>query len=128
MSQKIVEIQGAQLISSYNFIRLLLKLYPMKSLLLSTTLLLLSVITVAQMEPKPVLENEDIDRFINTHKQMSREFEQLDEQFEEEEDENMPYTELLQSYEEAFNVDEAVEIIEKYGWDKETCISWQQNQ
>lgn len=92
----------------------------MKSILILTAFVFLSIITVAQTAPRKVLENEDIDRFINTHEQMSIEFEELDEQFEEDEDENITYAELLQSYEEALDMDEAVMIIEKYGWDKET--------
>ena len=92
----------------------------MKLLFTLSALLIVTATVVAQTTPGPVLENEDIDRFIDTYEQMDREFEQLDEQFDDEEEEDLTYAELLQSYKEIFIVGEAIEIIEKYGWDKET--------
>jgi hypothetical protein len=75
----------------------------------------------AQNELKPVLKSADIDRFINTYQPMAAEFELLADEFEDEEDsENMTYDAVLRSFESGLDNDEAVAILEKYGWEKST--------
>ena len=75
----------------------------------------------AQNELKPVLKSGDIDRFINTYEPMVSEFELLSDEIEDEEDsENMTYDAVLRSFESGLDNDEAVAILEKYGWEKST--------
>ena len=75
----------------------------------------------AQNELKPVLKSADIDRFINTYEPMAAEFELLADQFEDEEDsENMTYDAVLRGFESGLDNNEAVAILEKYGWEKST--------
>ena len=75
----------------------------------------------AQNELKPVLKPGDIDRFINTYEPMFSEFELLADEIEDEEDsENMTYDAVLRSFESGLDNNEAVVILEKYGWEKST--------
>ena len=75
----------------------------------------------AQNELKPVLNSADIDRFINTYEPMAAEFELLADQFDDEEDsESMTYDSVLRGFESGLDNDEAVAILEKYGWEKST--------
>ena len=75
----------------------------------------------AQNELKPVLKSGDIDRFINTYEPMFSEFELLSDEIEDEEDfDNMTYDSVLRSFESGLDNDEAVAILEKYGWEKST--------
>ena len=75
----------------------------------------------AQNQLKPVLKSGDIDRFINTYESMVSEFELLSDEIEDEEDwENMTYDSVLRSFESGLDNDEAVAILEKYGWEKST--------
>ena len=75
----------------------------------------------AQNELKPVLKSADIDRFINTYEPMAAEFELLADQFDDEEDsESMTYDAVLRGFESGLDNDEAVAILEKYGWEKST--------
>ena len=75
----------------------------------------------AQNELKPVLKSADIDRFINTYEPMAAEFELLADQFDDEEDsEDMTYDAVLRGFESGLDNDEAVAILEKYGWEKST--------
>jgi hypothetical protein len=100
----------------------------MKTETLKTLLILLVIGFVfsnqslkAQNELKPVLNSGDIDRFINTHKPMFSELELLSDEIEDEEDsDNMTYDSVLRSFEYGLDNDEAVAILEKYGWEKAT--------
>lgn len=92
-------------------------------------LLLLSAIGIiisgqpllGQNELKPVLNAEDIDRFLNTFEPMMSEFESLPEEFEEDEDwEDMTYETVLKSFESGLENDKVVAILTKYGWAKST--------
>ena len=75
----------------------------------------------AQNELKPVLKSADIDRFVNTYKPMAAEFELLGDEFEDEEDsEDMSYDAVLRGFESGLDNNEAVAILEKYGWEKST--------
>ena len=74
----------------------------------------------AQNELKPVLKPGDIDRFINTYEPMAAEFELLSDEIEEEDSENMTYDAVLRSFESGLDNNEAVAILEKYGWEKST--------
>jgi hypothetical protein len=74
----------------------------------------------AQNELKPVLKSSDIDRFINTYQPMASEFELLSDEIEEEDDENMTYVSVLKGFESGLDNNEAVAILEKYGWEKST--------
>ena len=75
----------------------------------------------AQNELKPVLKSGDIDRFINTYESMASEFELLEDEMEDDEDmENMTYESVLMSFESGLDNNEAVAILEKYGWVKST--------
>lgn len=75
----------------------------------------------AQNKPTPVLKSSDIDRFIDTYKSMTSEFDLLDDAMEEEDDlEDMTYDSVLKGFESIMDNNEAVAIIEKYGWEKST--------
>ena len=82
--------------------------------------ILTSTIMLAQTPPGPFLVNADIDRFIATQSQMTTEFEALEDSMEDEEDEAETYEEILASYREALQDNEAIQIIKKYGWDVDT--------
>jgi len=90
-------------------------------ILLVAGFILLNQSVKAQNELKPVLNSADIDRFINTYEPMAAEFELLSDQFDEEEDsESMTYASVLSGFESGLDNDEAVAILEKYGWEKST--------
>ena len=75
----------------------------------------------AQNELKPVLKSGDIDRFIDTYESMASEFELLEDEMEDDEDmENMTYESVLRGFESGLGNNEAVAILEKYGWEKST--------
>jgi hypothetical protein len=93
----------------------------MKSLLTLSLLFCVLLNVEAQNELKPVLKNSDIDRFIETYEPMVAELEMLDDSMEDEGDmEEMTYEAVLSSFEDGLDDNEAVAIIEKYGWDKST--------
>ena len=76
---------------------------------------------IAQNELKPVLKSADIERFINTYEPMASEFELLSDEIEDDEDwEDMTYDTVLKSFESGLDNDEAVAVLEKYGWEKST--------
>ena len=100
----------------------------MKEIALKTILILLVIGFIfsnqsvkAQNELKPVLKSADIDRFITTYEPMAAEFELLADQFDDEEDsESMTYDAVLRGFESGLDNNEAVAILEKYGWEKST--------
>ena len=100
----------------------------MKTLALNYLLILLVTVVVfpnqyviAQNELKPVLNSGDIDRFISSYEPMGSEFELLSDQIEEDEDwDDMTYDSVLRSFESGLDNDEAVAILNKYGWEKST--------
>ena len=90
-------------------------------ILLVTGLIFSNQSVKAQNELKPVLKSGDIDRFINTYEPMFSEFELLSDEIEDEEDfDNMTYDSVLRSFESGLDNNEAVAILEKYGWEKST--------
>jgi len=100
-----------------------MKAIALKTLLtlLVTGFILSNQSVKAQNELKPVLKSADIDRFINTYEPMAAEFELLADQFEDEEDsEDMSYDAVLRGFESGLDNNEAVAILEKYGWEKST--------
>ena len=94
----------------------------MKSASLLAILLSCALSVSAQNELKPVLNSSDIDRFIKTYEPMASEFELLSDEIEEDEDdwENMTYATVLKSFESGLDNNKAVDILEKYGWEKST--------
>jgi hypothetical protein len=90
-------------------------------ILLVAGFILSNQLVKAQNELKPVLKSADIDRFINTYEPMAVEFELLADEFDDEEDsDDMTYDSVLRSFESGLDNDEAVAILEKYGWEKST--------
>ena len=102
----------------------------MKKLIITLFVLSISLPALCQAPPA-VLSMADIDRFIETVKPMTAEFEaipELNEDLEEEELES--YEAVLQSFKEISDYEEARNIITKYGWDvddypqKMIAITW----
>ena len=91
----------------------------MKFLFTYATLCLFSYSLIAQTSPEAALNSSDIERYIKSGTLMMKEFEALDDNFDKD-DEDMSYEQVMNSYEAALKSSEAVEIIEKYGWDKDT--------
>ena len=73
----------------------------------------------SQSPPGPFLNSADIDRYLATGSQMMAEFESIDDPMEDE-PEGETYEEILQIYQSALESNEAMKIIEKYGWETNT--------
>lgn len=92
----------------------------MKPLLTTLIIILIVAPGWTQTPPGPFLNDADIDRFIATSADMMAEFATIEEAMAEDEDEGETYEEILASYNQALKNNEAIEIIEKYGWEVET--------
>jgi hypothetical protein len=99
-----------------------MKTQTIKSLLILVIgVVLLNQAVIAQSGPTAVLKSSDVDRFIDTYNSMASEFELLDDAMEVADDsDDMTYEAVLKCFESGLENNEAVAIIEKYGWDKST--------